>query len=373
MRRGVVHDRVQLFMTVATMLYRASHLAVGVFAVAQAREGRPAAVLVLGGAFGLSAVLYGSALLRGSLSRALVLADVVLVGTLAPFAELTWSGGRPVDAGDWVMLLGTSASAVAAVRLETRWLAGAVALLTATHVVAYRLAGGSAGALGQHVISLVSSAALARVLWWFLDRERRQRDEANARALVAEAHRARYAERLDQHRALHDTVLATLTAIAGGVDAGAPQVRERCAREAAYLRRLIQRTAGEDPPRELDSALEDSVASAEMLGLRVTAQYERMPDLPAGPVAAVADAVTEAFNNVRRHAGTGHAWLTVTGRDGAVTVTVVDRGAGFDPGVTRPGLGLRRSVHARMEDCGGAARVETAPGEGVRLELRWPR
>jgi signal transduction histidine kinase len=371
--RRVAHDRVQVVMVLATVLYRASHLAVGLFAVVQARQDRVVPAVVWAAALVLSVLGYGAAVWRGRPSRAFVAADVLLLGVAAPFVELAWSGNRPVDAGDWVMLLGTSASAVAAVRLEARWLAGAVGLLVAAHAVVYRLAGGGAGALGQHVISLVSSAALARALWWFLDRERRALDEANARALAAEAHRARYAERLEQHRALHDTVLATLTAIAGGVDAGAPQVRERCAREAAYLRRLVQRTAREDPPPVLDAALEDAVASAEMLGLRVTAQYDRLPELPAVAVAALADAVTEAFNNVRRHAGTGRAWLTVTGRvDGGVAVTVVDRGAGFDPRATAPGLGLRRSVRARMAECGGGTSIDAAPGEGVRVELRWP-
>ncbi|XIE81177.1 sensor histidine kinase [Streptomyces sp. SBR177] len=216
---------------------------------------------------------------------------------------------------------------------------------------------------------------MAWVMWWYLRRQGRLLDEANARALAAETQKARYAERLDHHRALHDTVLATLTTLAaGGVDANAPEVRERCAREAAYLRRLVQQTAEEVHHLGLGAALEEAAGSVESLGLRITAQYHRLPEVPPAVAGAFADAAREALNNVRRHAGTGRAWLTATGETegpGAV-VTVVDRGPGFDPAAHVPGFGLRGSIQSRMSEVGGLAVVDTAPGEGVRVELRWP-
>src|SRR5690606_41940090 len=91
---------------------------------------------------------------------------------------------------------------------------------------------------------IVASDVIARVFWWYLRRQGSRLDAATAQAVAAEAARARYAERIAHHRALHDTVLATLTAIASGrADPAAPPVRERCAREAAYLRRPIQQQA----------------------------------------------------------------------------------------------------------------------------------
>ncbi|MGW3682568.1 sensor histidine kinase [Streptomyces prasinus] len=117
------------------------------------------------------------------------------------------------------------------------------------------------------------------------------------------------------------------------------------------------------------------VGAAESLRLRVTARYYALPEVPPEVSAALADAVREALNNVRRHAGTDHAYLTATGdpeRPGAVVVTVVDRGCGFDPKRYEPGLGLRRSVCKRMTAVGGRAELDTEPGEGVRVELRWP-
>lgn len=370
-------QRAQSFMILTTLLYRASHLTVGVLAVAQRRHDLPLQYAGIAVALGLSALSYGAALRRGWFERRHVWADVLVTGCLLPFVLIAWGGVREPALLGWAMLLGGSASAAAAIALERFQVLAAVALLVATHLIGYRMVGASPAVLGGHVNSLLSSAVMAWVMWWYLRRQGRLLDDANARALAAEAHKARYAERLEHHRALHDTVLATLTTLAaGGIDANAPRVRERCAREAAYLRRLIQQTADEVHHREIGEALEEAVGSVESLQLRVTAQYHDLPKVPPEVAAAFADAAREALNNVRRHAGTGHAYLTATGdtdgRGGAV-VTVVDRGPGFDPERYVPGLGLRGSVRERMDEVGGLATIDTAPGEGVRVELRWPR
>jgi signal transduction histidine kinase len=365
--------RARAFMVLATMLYRASHLAGGLVTVVQHQRGEAAAWAVLGVAGACSVLVFGTALRGGWFSAPTVWTDVVVAGGLLPFAAFSWDGGGQPAFTAWVLLLGGSASATAAVALEGRWLAGALLTLVCGHLGWQAMAAAGPAILGGDINALASSAVLAWVFWWYLRRQGRLLDAANQRALAAESQRARYAERLDHHRALHDTVLATLTAIAGGgVDANSAQVRERCAREAAYLRRLVQRGTDEAGHAEVATALEDAVRSAESLGLKVTAQYHRLPEIPARVAAALGDAVTEAFNNVLRHAGTGHAYLTATGTAGEVCVTVVDRGAGFDPGRPTAGLGLCHSVHARLCEVGGRASVDSAPGEGARVELRWP-
>ncbi len=360
-------------MILATMLYRVSHLVVGLFAVAQHQPASPAAWLVLAAAVGCSVWVWGGALARGVFSGRPVWADVVVSGCVLPVVAWEWGGPLVPSAGGWVMLLGTSASSAAAVAFGRIALAGSMLLLTATHVAVCRAVGASAVDLDGHLVSLASSAIMAWVFGWYLTRQGRSLDDASARAIAAEAHRARYAERIGHYRALHDTVLATLTAIAGGVDANSPQVRERCAMEAAYLRRLIQRTSDEEFHPRLGAALERAVRSAESLGLRVTTQYHHLPEVPAEVAAAVADAVTEALNNVRRHAGTARACLTAAGDGGALVVTVVDRGRGFVPDEVAAGLGLRRSVRDRLAEVGGRAVVDSCPGEGAVVELRWPR
>lgn len=195
---------------------------------------------------------------------------------------------------------------------------GLVAVLAATHLLGYWLVDAGTAVVLGHTDSLLSSAAMAWVFWWYLRRQGRLLDDANARAPADEVH----------HRGVGEAL--------------------------------------------------EVVGAAESLWLRVTARYQALPEVPPEVSVALADAVREALNNVRRHAGTDHAYLTATGtgtgtgRPGTVVVTVVDRGCGFDPKRHEPGLGLRRSVGKRMTAVGGRAELDTEPGEGVRVELRWP-
>ena len=54
-------------------------------------------------------------------------------------------------------------------------------------------------------------------------------------------------------------------------------------------------------------------------------------------------------------------------------MTVRDTGAGFDPGRLDPArLGVRQSITERVEDWGGSASVQSAPGEGTMVRLSWP-
>ncbi|MFG3000514.1 sensor histidine kinase [Streptomyces sp. NPDC048340] len=399
MRVGSGLQRAQRFMMLATGLYRASHLTAGFAALLRKAPGEVLPWAVFGGILASSVWLYGNAYARGWFDRRWVWADVLVTGCSVPLlvclATGARSGGGWVPGGaevavyGWLFLLGGSVSAAAGVALAPRPAVGAVLILLGTTPAAYLWVIGPEAAPGSalvgHLNSVVSSAVMARVFWWYLRRQGTQLDEAKERALVAEAARARQAERIAHHRALHDTVLATLTTIAAGrIDANTPLVRERCGREAAYLRRLIQR---EDDPEAagaeaaevaVGTALEEAVHSAECLGLKVTAQYHELPAVP-GPVAtALAAAVSEALNNVRCHAATGQAFLTAVGEGEGVSVTVVDRGAGFDPGAPRGGTpdgsgsGLRRSIHARLAGIGGASEVDSAPGEGTSVRLRWP-
>ncbi|MCI4040427.1 hypothetical protein [Streptomyces sp. TRM75563] len=387
-------------MVIATALYRGSHLVAGGVVVAQHQRDRLFPWLALSAAIASTALIWFMAARHRRLVPWVVGLDVLVIGCLLPFGAYAWGGARTQESVAWVMLLGGSASAMAAVAFGARLLAVAVALLVATHLAGYLMVEADAAVTGAHLNALVFSAVVSWVLTWYLCRQGEQVDSANRRALAAEAQRARFAERVAHHNALHDTVLATLTAIArGGVDANTSMMRERCAREAAYLRRLVEQADDREPASEVRAALEESVRAAEALGLRVTARYHEPPAVPGEIALAMARATTEALNNVRCHAGTGHAFLTAVGDSGRLVVTVVDRGRGFATGSAGPddaggvagprasggsegpagpagqaagGIGLDRSVYARMRGVGGRAFVDSAPGEGVRVELRWP-
>jgi len=212
----------------------------------------------------------------------------------------------------------------------------------------------------------------------YFRRTGRELDEANERALDGEvtraADRARFEDRLTQYRTLHDTVLSTLTAISrGGLDPQLPEVRARASREADYLRRLLSGDVATVTHRSLHDALSLVIEDAVALGLRTRYLTDAVPvDIPPGVVTTLAEASREALTNVARHAGTDEAWLTSVGEDnGGVVVRIADQGTGFHPERAVEGLGIQRSIRDRLTAAGGTATVESQPGDGTLVELRW--
>lgn len=238
-------------------------------------------------------------------------------------------------------------------------------------------ANGAGSLMGQ----LASLAGFTVAAWLFAARLRlsaRQADESAAAALTAQraqaATKARFEERTRQYRLLHDTVLSTLSTIArGGLDHRTREVRQRCAREADFLRGLIS-AARDASPAGLSAALAQVGHDKAALGPRVHHSSDAVPQqLPCQVVTATAKGVREALNNVVKHAGTKEAWVTATGEpDGSIVVAVVDRGYGFDTATVRPGLGIAQSLRQRILEVGGQVVIDSEPGEGTCVEIRWP-
>lgn len=96
--------------------------------------------------------------------------------------------------------------------------------------------------------------------------------------------------------------------------------------------------------------------------------------VPLRAALALGDATGEALRNAHSHAGDGAA-ITVTVTDDAarLTITIADRGRGFDPrSVGDTSLGLAMSIVGRMEDVRGVAQIHSAPGSGTKICLWWP-
>jgi signal transduction histidine kinase len=80
--------------------------------------------------------------------------------------------------------------------------------------------------------------------------------------------------------------------------------------------------------------------------------------------------------NSLQHAGDGEVtrWLAVHGlhHDG-IQVDVGDTGAGFAvESVPLERLGLRVSILERVANAGGQVDIDSAPGEGTIISIRWP-
>ena len=106
-------------------------------------------------------------------------------------------------------------------------------------------------------------------------------------------------------------------------------------------------------------------------GLRVATELPDTPT-PADPARALAvyRVAQEALHNVAVHAGVSDATLTLTRSNGALRLTVSDRGSGFDPRQRRSGGGLGLiGMRERAEIAGGKLTVTSRPGGGTTVEL----
>jgi signal transduction histidine kinase len=204
------------------------------------------------------------------------------------------------------------------------------------------------------------------------------RERVAARRAYAELRLRHFHEQVRRYRALHDGPLRILTAIAGPGPAGHPDpvIRRQCSVSVNILRGAAPDGTG-GTVTDLSLALIEAGNASAALGLRVTYHFANLPeDLPAEVVGALQSAGAEALSNAATHAGTGRAHLTATGGGAphrpAVAVAVVDQGKGFDPDSVPPGYGIAHSILTRMREVGGQAAVDSHPGQGTRVDLRWP-
>ncbi len=71
--------------------------------------------------------------------------------------------------------------------------------------------------------------------------------------------------------------------------------------------------------------------------------------------------VLELVNNIIKHAGAHHAWISLTYQTGRVVLTVSDDGVGFDSSTSKTdGVGLR-NIQNRVEHLRGTWRVDSMP------------
>jgi signal transduction histidine kinase len=336
----------------------------------------------------------------------LVCADSAVYAALGLTAASCVPTAMRGEAGSWLFILVTSQVIVPI------WFASEVSSAPLAVTPAFAFAVGTA-LVPPHLVTASSRYASVALLFlviaahWLVRLMLRTRAVRADTALAAADRDARdqyvilcrNIEQREQDRLLHDTVLNTLTAIARS---GSNTVIGQCRQDIAMLERTLSESGNAStsglPKAGPLAAIAAVVSEMRARGLIVDLQAagdglaaaptglrarEGAPAPVPGPVAAaMAHATREAMANVAAHAGTGKAWVTVSltppdeggaTRRGQLRITIRDAGAGFDVSRVEPGrLGVRRSVIERVEDCGGSASVQSAPGEGTMVCLSWP-
>jgi signal transduction histidine kinase len=319
----------------------------------------------------LWSALFAWRIRRSGLTKVVVLADAVVISALALTQQHLVPAALIADNTTWMLPLACTSVYVLQLALKP-WLGLPAAAIV---VLSYGLGiGDPAGGWLLAVETLVAAGLIAVIRGGA-----RQADGIVAAALETEqrihAEEARRADEREQHRQLHDTVLSTLTMVAAGAFAGpSPALTFQAARDL----RVLQGLDGAPPSvpsglvalTDLSPRLELAAASTVDLAVRLDLVPVTLPTPVADQLAAC---VGEALRNVKQHAGTGKAEVTVTGGAGWAVVKVTDQGRGFDPAATPPSRrGIRESITGRMLAAGGRAAIASQPGAGTTVTVSWP-
>lgn len=201
---------------------------------------------------------------------------------------------------------------------------------------------------------------------------------AAARLRQAEREVAFARAREEVARTLHDGVLQTLAVVQRRSD---DDELVRLARDQEQdLRSFLfgaspGRRRGRSTGTDLEAALRETATHAERRhGLRTQVVVAGELTPVADPLAeAIQGAVAEALTNAAKHGDATQATVFVDpGDDGELFCSVKDDGSGFDPAATDEGVGLRRSIRARVEEVGGRVEVDSRPGRGAEVRIHVP-
>ena len=175
-------------------------------------------------------------------------------------------------------------------------------------------------------------------------------------------------------RTLHDGVLQTLAVVQRR--AGDPQLARLARDQERELREYLFGAGGDGGGGSIGAQLRAAAARYEdRFGGR--ARVVVAPDLPVLRPAvadAVAGAVAEALTNAGKHGAAGSVTVYV-GPDevaGGVLCSVKDDGPGFDADAVPEGIGLQRSLRARVAEVGGRTEVDGNLGHGTEVRVWVP-
>ena len=268
-------------------------------------------------------------------------------------------------------------AAAGAVVLTRRWRFAFVVALAPLLVMVNATAIGELQFVSVEDVMLDMATNLATIgaLTWLLRlAETSDVSGAQQRAQAVEL-AARQASTRAQHEAnsfIHDHILSALIAVANGLPDraalrdSARQALDSLRTETAVASPVAARALLNDVAGRIGAIAGD---------IRTDAVLAREHEIPPEVAQAITEATLEAVRNSLRHAGDDAAvtrTVTLTSDACSITIEVSDNGCGFDPAVAGRGRhGVSGSIVARMQDVGGRATVDSAPGEGACVTLRW--
>ena len=196
--------------------------------------------------------------------------------------------------------------------------------------------------------------------------------QQRAQAVELAAHQASTRAQHEANSFIHDHILSALIAVANGLP-------DRAALRGSARQALDSLSAGMAvaSPVTASTLLNDVAGGVGVMAgdIRTDVVLSGEHEIPPEVAQAIAEATLEAVRNSLRHAGDDAAVtrrVTLTSDACGISIEVSDNGCGFDPSVAGRGRhGVSGSIIARMQDVGGRATVDSVPGEGACVTLRW--
>jgi signal transduction histidine kinase len=190
-------------------------------------------------------------------------------------------------------------------------------------------------------------------------------------------------ERRRLERNLHDGAQQDLVALAiklrlagATVDEDPAQAKELLGEiqtdAAGALENLRDLARGIYPPLLADLGLVAALsAQTRKSPVPVAVEADGIGRFSQDTEAAVYFCCLEALQNIAKYARATRAWVRLQARDGTLSLTVSDDGAGYDAARTPLGSG-QRNMADRLAALGGRLAVSSAPGQGTVIAAHLP-
>ena len=333
----------------------------------------------------------------------------VLFGLMTA-ANVWWAAGYLIGFGRrwWFVAIEVAVSAVLMLSTsyvaDTAWVASnqtwPTTLWMTNAVLSSALVGGAMwGVIAAAVIGAANLYVKGDIVWNFgrnatlllllmtglavgLAASRARLTHQRMTAAIRAAAQATERERLA--REVHDGVLQVLALVARrGTEIGgdAAALAHLAAEQETRLRKLIA-TQPDSVPIEFDGDRKTVDLGARLRALGDDATSVSTPSdpvpVPEPTATELLAVVANILDNTRHHAGAGaHTFLLLEDLDDEVVISVRDDGVGIAPGRLDEAraegrMGIARSIVGRVEDLGGRAALQTAPGSGTEWELTIP-
>jgi signal transduction histidine kinase len=209
-------------------------------------------------------------------------------------------------------------------------------------------------------------------------------DWAQGTALTRYSHAVRQhateVERVQVDAIVHDSVLTTLLSAARTADPASRSLAATMAANAMGHLAAAEQGTDDDASVPLRAVAKRIVDAASALSAPFVLETRDLGTrtVPVATAEAIYSAAVQAMMNSLQHAGTSAETITrrlvIAGHgDEGVAIDVVDDGVGFDQRrIPTERLGLRVSIKERVAQAGGLVTIESAPGEGTAVRIRWP-